>query len=77
MTKTLYPSNLQILQEIEAIMAADIRKIIYVSCNPETQIRDIRILAKAGYRVRKAVPVDNFPFTRHIETIVLLQKLNS
>jgi 23S rRNA (uracil1939-C5)-methyltransferase len=51
-------------------------KIVYVSCNPETQIRDIRILAKAGYRVRKAVPVDNFPFTRHVETVCLLSKLS-
>lgn len=49
-------------------------KIVYVSCNPETQIRDIRILAKAGYRVRKAVPVDNFPFTRHVETIALMTR---
>ncbi|MBQ9825333.1 MAG: 23S rRNA (uracil(1939)-C(5))-methyltransferase RlmD [Solobacterium sp.] len=50
------------------------KKIVYVSCNPETQIRDIRILAKAGYRVKQAVPVDNFPFTRHVESVVKLTR---
>jgi len=48
------------------------KKIVYVSCNPATQIRDIRLFAKAGYRVQKAVPVDNFPFTKHVETCALL-----
>ena len=52
-------------------------KIVYVSCNPATQIRDCRILHRSGYKIRKAVPVDNFPFTEHIETIVLLQRQNS
>ena len=48
------------------------KKIIYISCNPATQIRDIRQMSKAGYRVIKVVPVDNFPFTKHVETIVLM-----
>ena len=48
------------------------KKIIYISCNPATQIRDIRILAKMGYRAKEVQPVDNFPFTKHIETVCLL-----
>ena len=52
-------------------------RIVYVSCNPKTQIRDIRILGQYGYRVRQVHLFDMFPFTEHIETIVLLQKLNS
>jgi 23S rRNA (uracil1939-C5)-methyltransferase len=50
------------------------KKIVYVSCNPATQIRDIRLFAKAGYRVQKAVPVDNFPFTKHCEVVVSLTR---
>ena len=50
-------------------------KIIYISCNPETQVRDIRYLEKFGpYRVRAVQPVDMFPRTQHVETIVLLQR---
>ena len=52
-------------------------KIVYVSCDPETLARDLGYLTQNGYRVKKAVPVDMFPHTGHIETIVLLQKLNS
>lgn len=62
---------------INTLVRMNPKKIVYVSCNPQTQIRDIRLFAKAGYRVRRAVPVDNFPFTKHIETIVVLQRLNS
>lgn len=48
-------------------------KIIYVSCNPETQARDIELL-KDEYEVVKIQPVDMFPFTSHVETVVLLTK---
>lgn len=50
------------------------KKIVYVSCNPETQERDIYALIKGGYTVKKIVPVDMFPMTRHVETVVLLCK---
>ena len=62
---------------LNTLAHANPKKIVYVSCNPVTQKRDIDILYKKGYRVRKIIPVDQFPFTEHIETIVLLQKLNS
>ena len=48
------------------------KKIVYISCNPETQQRDLRFLTKRGYKVEKVQPVDMFPHTNHIETIVLL-----
>lgn len=51
-------------------------RIVYVSCNPVTQAEDIRILS-GNYQIRKIIPVDMFPFTKHIETIVLLQRSNS
>lgn len=51
-------------------------KIVYISCNPQTQARDVRFLTEHGYAVRKIQPVDQFPFTAHIENIVLLTKKN-
>ena len=51
-------------------------RIVYVSCNPETLARDLRVLCKDGYRVERAVPVDMFPCTEHVETCVsLVRKL--
>ena len=61
----------------EFLNALSSEKLVYISCNPETQKRDIDILRKKGYRPMKIVPCDMFPFTKHVETIVLLQKLNS
>ncbi len=51
-------------------------KIVYISCNPETQQRDLYYLTKNGYKVKKIQPVDMFPYTNHVETVVLLQKLS-
>ena len=50
------------------------QKIVYVSCNPDTQLRDARYLTKHGYQVQYCQPVDLFPFTNHVETVVLLSK---
>ncbi len=49
-------------------------RIVYISCNPETQRRDLLFLTQRGYRVRAIQPVDMFPHTNHIECCVLLQK---
>jgi 23S rRNA (uracil-5-)-methyltransferase RumA len=51
-----------------------IDEIVYVSCNPETLARDAAYLVKGGYTAVKAVPVDMFPGTEHIETVVLLSR---
>lgn len=48
------------------------KKIVYISCNPETQQRDLRFLTKRGYKVEKIQPVDMFPHTNHVETVVQL-----
>ncbi len=53
------------------------RRVVYVSCDPETLARDVALFARQGYRARRFVPVDLFPHTRHIETVVLLSKLNT
>lgn len=52
-------------------------KIVYVSCGPDTQARDLKYFTAHGYEVKKIQPVDMFPFTEHIETVVLLQRENS
>ncbi len=49
-------------------------KIVYISCNPETQQRDLFYLIKNGYKVKKIQPVDMFPFTNHVECICSLLK---
>ena len=49
-------------------------KIVYVSCNPGTQARDIKLLSEAGYKLIKMRPVDMFPHTFHIENVALLVK---
>lgn len=49
-------------------------KIVYISCNPATQARDIKLLRDGGYKLIKIKPVDMFPHTHHIENVALLTK---
>ena len=51
-------------------------KVVYISCNPETQQRDLYYLTKNGYEVKKIQPVDMFPYTSHVESVVLLTKVH-
>ena len=56
---------------VEQLLNMQPRKIIYVSCNPATQARDLQMLS-ARYRVGRIQPVDMFPHTQHIENIAEL-----
>jgi len=47
-------------------------RVVYVSCNPETLSRDLLFFAKKGYKAIKCQPVDMFPHTKHVETVVVL-----
>lgn len=52
------------------------KRVVYISCNPVTLERDLKYLTKHGYAAKKIQPVDMFPFTECMESIVLLQKNN-
>ena len=58
---------------IDTILFAAPRRIVYVSCNPATQARDLQLL-DAQYKVTAVQPVDMFPHTHHVENVVLLEK---
>ena len=58
---------------INTILFAEPQRIVYVSCNPATQARDLSML-DSKYRVVKVQPVDMFPHTHHVENVVLLEK---
>lgn len=58
---------------IKTILFAEPQKIVYVSCNPATQARDLSLL-NVKYDVKKVQPVDMFPHTHHVENVVLLEK---
>jgi 23S rRNA (uracil1939-C5)-methyltransferase len=64
----MHPTTVQDVIELSP------EKIVYVSCNPGTQVRDIKFLLDAGYILRKIRPVDMFPHTYHIENVALLSK---
>jgi len=49
-------------------------RIVYISCGPDTQARDIKVLVKGGYKVMACQPFDLFPHTEHVETVILLSR---
>ena len=61
---------------IAAVAKMNPRRVVYVSCDPETLARDIVLFGRNGYRARRCIPVDLFPHTKHVETVCLLSKLH-
>ncbi len=61
---------------IEAISEHKAKKLIYISCDPGTLARDIKLLKDGGYEFVEATPVDMFPGTGHIECVVLMSKVD-
>ena len=57
---------------LDAIISIKPERIVYVSCNPTTLARDLKILVENGYMVKEVQPVDMFPHTAHIESVTLL-----
>ncbi len=62
------------LEFLKSLVTLAPKKVVYISCNPETQARDLAFLVKNGYRVKKIQPVDMFPHTEHVETVCLLSR---
>ena len=62
--------------ELISTIAEDFKpeKVVYVSCDPATLARDIKIFGEKGYELKEYTPVDMFPRTSHVETVVLLSK---
>ena len=59
---------------LSSLTACAPKRVVYISCNIDTQARDLEYLTKHGYKVQKIQPVDMFPFTNHVETVVLMSR---
>ena len=59
---------------LKAVQRLAPKKIVYISCDPVTLSRDLDYLTQNGYCMKRAVPVDMFPYTQHIETVCLLSQ---
>src|SRR5699024_10520387 len=60
---------------LEAMIDMQPRRIVYVSCNPSTLARDLRILEDGGYATQEVQPVDMFPQTMHVELVALMSRV--
>ena len=59
---------------LKSLCALAPKTVVYISCNPETLARDLFYLTKNGYKVKKIQPVDMFPWTEHVESVVLMSR---
>lgn len=59
---------------LDSLLRCAPKRVVYVSCGPDTLRRDLEILTRGSYRVDAIQPVDMFPFTEHVETVVLMAK---
>lgn len=62
---------------LETLVSMEPQRIVYVSCNPATLARDLGFLAERGFKVLEVQPVDMFPWTAHVECVVLLSKVQN
>ena len=62
---------------LSSLLQLSPKRVVYISCNPVTQARDLKYLISHGYRVERCQPVDMFPWTYHIENIVLLTRITT
>ena len=59
---------------IEQLLAFAPARLVYVSCDPATQVRDLKMLVAGGYQLEDVQPFDLFPHTRHLECVMTLVK---
>ena len=60
---------------LEHIIEARPEKIVYISCNPKSQVRDLELFTDGGYKICKIAAFDQFARTKHVEAIALIQKM--
>lgn len=60
---------------IQHLLAAQPERIVYISCNPTTQVHDLALFRDGGYRIEKITAFDQFPRTKHVETVVLMSRV--
>ena len=60
---------------VNAIIKSTAKKLVYISCDPATLARDLKMLTENGFEVRDVKLVDMFAKTMHVETIALIQKM--
>lgn len=58
---------------LSSVVKLSPKRVVYVSCNPETLARDLKYLTKHGYEAKECTPVDMFPFTKHVECVIMMQ----
>ncbi len=63
-------------QVIDAIVKTRPQRVVYVSCNPATLARDLKLFAESAYKVKEVQPLDMFPQTAHVECVVLITRVN-
>jgi len=61
---------------IDKVAELNLKEVVYISCNPSTFARDVKLFSEKGYTLKKLQAVDMFPQTSHIETVALLSKLD-
>ena len=65
------------IKALEKIAGYGVPEILYISCNPETLVENLAFLRNFGYKVKYLKPFDNFPMTKHVECIALIQRVKS
>ena len=61
---------------IDNILAVKPKKVVYISCNPASMVRDLKLMEEE-YQIKEIKPVDMFPFTNHVECLALLELKNN
>ena len=62
---------------LDKIIDYGVDRIVYISCKPTSLARDLEVLQERGYKLEKAIAVDMFPMTVHVETVTCLHRVNS
>ena len=63
------------IKALEKIAGYGVPEILYISCNPKTLVENLAFLRNFGYKVKYLKPFDNFPMTKHVECIALIQRV--